>query len=129
MVAGAEPAQVGDVGRALGPGDAVVDLATADPSAAAGEAAAAVPMPDEPVQGGPGAVAIGRRGCAERGAVAGGAAECGQVGEGDQRASQGVDQGDPGSFGQPDGTLVVTTPSGITATTEPPPFSYGDCPF
>jgi hypothetical protein len=31
--------------------------------------------------------------------------------------------------GQPDGTLVVTTPSGITATTEPPPFSYGDCPF
>ncbi|NUS55909.1 MAG: HNH endonuclease, partial [Streptomycetaceae bacterium] len=24
--------------------------------------------------------------------------------------------------GEPDGTLVVTTPSGITVTTEPPPF-------
>jgi hypothetical protein len=28
-----------------------------------------------------------------------------------------------------DGTLTVTTPSGIPATTEPPPFSYGDPPF
>jgi hypothetical protein len=24
--------------------------------------------------------------------------------------------------GEPDGTLVVTTPSGITVTTQPPPF-------
>ena len=29
----------------------------------------------------------------------------------------------------PDGTLTVSTPTGLTAVTDPPPFSYGDPPF
>src|SRR3954468_20854521 len=48
VVTGAEPGQIGHLGGAVGPADAVVELAGGDRSVAAGEPAAPVPGADEP---------------------------------------------------------------------------------